>query len=127
MKKIVLLIGLLGMSLFAEMTPEKYYELELKAQEITFEGKEMQLSCAQRKCLLSEIYNIDGEYQSKVSNLYTQYGTTPSKIIVYYTHNEKKINQYLSENIALQNKLDENLEKFEAKSQQIENQIEENQ
>lgn len=124
MKKIILSAGLLAMSLFAQMTPQQYYEAEMKAQEITLEGKQAQLECAQRECLLSEIYSIDGDYQLKVINLYKEYETTPSKIVVYYTNNEKEIKEYLSNNESLQSTMEENLENFEMISHKIQTLVE---
>jgi hypothetical protein len=124
MKKTILLAGLLVVSLFAEMTPERYYELEMKAQDVTLEGKQVQLACAQRECSVSDIYVIDGEYQAKVFEVYKEYGTTPSKIAVYYTHNEKEIKQYLLKNESLQNQMYNNLQTFEMISSDIQNLLE---
>ena len=102
------------------MSVEEYYQLELKAQKITLEGKKEKLSCLQKKrCSNSKLYAIDEKYLIKVSDLYYKHKTTPAKIVLYYTQNEDKLKEYLLKQQEIKNILDDNLEKFEELSQNI--------
>ncbi|RLB75752.1 MAG: hypothetical protein DRH06_07335 [Deltaproteobacteria bacterium] len=119
MIKILFLAGLLSISTYANMTSELYFELELKAQEMTIQGQNERLQCMQNSCPMSAQYKIDGDYQTKIFQVYQEQGTTPSKVAAYYTHNYKKIDTYLKENESLKNKMDELSQTFEEISQQI--------
>ena len=101
------------------MTSELYFELEIKAQEMTIEGQKKRLECMQNSCPMSAQYKIDGDYQTKISQIYEEQGTTPSKVAAYYTHHYKDIDKYLEENNTIQTKLEELTQTYEEISQEI--------
>jgi hypothetical protein len=119
MIKIFLLVGLLFAGAYAHMTPEKYFELELKAQEMTIQGQQERLKCMQNSCPISQQYKIDGDFQAKIFQIYQEQATTPSKIAAYYTYNSKEIDSYLQKNELLKNKLNNLGQTYEEISQKI--------
>lgn len=114
-----LFLTLLGASLLAQITPAVYFEIEIKAQQMTIEGQEKRLACMQAGCSMQEQYNIDGEYQTKIFNMYSQYGTSPSKMAAYYTHHDKEVDAFLENDEALQFQMDQLNETFEMISEEI--------
>jgi len=124
MIKILLLIGLLSATIYADITPKIYFELEIKAQELTIEGQKKRLVCMQNSCPMSEQYQIDGDYQTKIFDIYEKEGTTPSKIAAYYTHNYKAIDAYLENDEILKSQLNELTQTYEETSQEIRAQVE---
>lgn len=124
MIKIFLLIGLLAIGAYANMTVEKYFELKVKAQEMTLQGQKERLQCMQKSCPMPEQYKIDGDYQTKIFEIYQKQNTTPSKVAAYYTHHSKEIDNYLQNNEALQSKLNTLKQTYEEISQEIRAQVE---
>ena len=78
-----------------------YYELDIKAMEMTLEGSKERLTCLKNNCSLNEQYAIDDRVQESINQLYMNYGTTPSKHIGFYTQNSTKARKFYENNETL--------------------------
>jgi hypothetical protein len=100
--KIGLLVSIASLSLLVGLDIPTYYQLDIKAMEMTLEGSKERLSCLKNDCPLTEQYAIDDKVQQSVSDLYLNFGTTPSKHIGYYTQNSVDARAYYDNNETLQ-------------------------
>ncbi len=119
MKRIILLLNILALNVYAEFTPEQYLKTELEAQGLSLEIKKEHLQCAQRACPDSEHFSIDEKYQYQLNKLYNEYGTTPAKAVVYSIKNNKKIEAYLKTHPQFQERLENKSKAYEKVRQNI--------
>jgi len=100
--KIGLLVSIASLSLLMGLDIPTYYQLDIKAMEMTLEGSKERLSCLRNDCSLSEQYAIDDRVQQSINDLYLSFETTPSKHIGYYTQNSVDARAYYDNNETLQ-------------------------
>ncbi len=116
--KVALLVLLSGSTVMALNVPE-YYDLDIKAMEMTLEGSKERLSCMQNACPLEEQYAIDDRVQKQIETLYANAGTTPSKHIGFYTRNVKEAKAYYDNNPTLQERYQTLIDEIEAINSQL--------
>jgi len=104
---------------FGELTPQKYWDLEIKIRTLTVEGMQKRLDCLNEDCNLDKQMFISNEYEKKIANLFRDYNTTPSKELIYENRNRKALQKYLQENENVLNRIENIKEQFENYSNQI--------
>lgn len=100
--KIGLLVSIASLSLLVGLDIPTYYQLDIKAMEMTLEGSKERLSCLKNDCPLIKQYAIDDRVQQGINDLYLSFETTPSKHIGYYTQNSVDARAYYDNNETLQ-------------------------
>jgi hypothetical protein len=128
MKKILMTIMavLLTTAAHAELSPATYFEIEIKARELTITGMRERLTCMQDlSCPDSQAAEIDEASQTTISNMYQGYNTTPSRIATYYTQNSQAVDDYFRYNIELQVTMNQLTATFESVSDEIKPLLEE--
>jgi len=103
-----------------------YYELDIKAMELTLEGSKERLKCLKANCPLTEQYAIDDKVQKSISELYMEAGTTPSKHIGYYMQHSVEAKAYYDNNETLQERYKTLQEDIEDINSQLKTIMEEN-
>lgn len=98
----ILLLTLVGTSSLMALDIETYYDLDIKAMQMSLEGSKERLACIQASCPLGEQYAIDDKVQEEIEILYENAGTTPSKHIGFYTQNAKEAQAYYDNDPTLQ-------------------------
>ncbi|MDH3393797.1 MAG: hypothetical protein OEL66_07295 [Desulfobulbaceae bacterium] len=122
MKNIFIIFCCLLMSIevaAAEQSPQTYYEIEIKARELTLEGMEKRLECMLAGCSVSEQLAIDERYQEKIMAMHEEYSTTSSQLAAWYTHHALETENYFLTSPQLQMRLDELETSFETLSDKI--------
>lgn len=114
MKNIILLTVVLGLSAYANMTPQKYFELDFKVKELSLERQQTHKTCAEQACSAADYYRIDGEYQTRTFDLYGTYATTPAQALLYANRNRADIQQYLNKHEEIQNQIEAYRLQFDA-------------
>jgi hypothetical protein len=104
---------------FAGIDPQTYFEIEVKARQMTLAGMDKRLACMKNGCPLAEQYAIDEEYRQKILNMYEEYGTTPSRLSAWYTHHAEETKNYLLTHPRLQLQFDDLDYSFETLSDAI--------
>ena len=122
----VALLSLIGTSSLMALDISTYYDLDIKAMQMTLEGSKERLSCMKNACPQNELYAIDDRVQEKISLLYAKAGTTPSKHIGFYTRNVKEAKAYYANNEILQNKYASLTDAIEAVNSQLKVMMEKN-
>ena len=128
MKKILMTIiaVLLATVAHAELSPATYFEIEIKARELTIAGMQERLACMQdQNCPTGQAAEIDAVSQATISNMYLEHNTTPSRIAAYYTHNSQAVDDYFRYNIELQVTMNQLTATFESVSDEIKPLLEE--
>lgn len=123
----IVLLALMGTSSLLALDVETYYDLDIKAMEMTLEGSKERLACLQASCPLKEQYAIDDRVQEKIETLYGNAGTTPSKHIGFYTQNVQEAQTYYDNNPTLQETYRTLTDEIEAINSQLKTIMEANQ
>jgi len=97
---------------------QSYFELEIKAMELTVQSYERQLECCQRGCSDDELQRIRFENHQKTGELFTRYGTTGGKWLAYYTRHRAELDP-LYKNSEWARQLDELRRRLEELDQQL--------
>jgi len=105
----ILFLGLFIMTSAAVAGPnsQSYYEIEIKARELTLESMEKRLACMNDNCPLADQFAIDEEYIQKIDLMHEGYSTTPSQLAAWYTQHAKEAESYFLTSPRLQIRLDE--------------------
>lgn len=130
MKKVLMTIiaVLLATAAHAELNSATYFEIEIKARELTITGMRERLACMQdQNCPASQAAEIDEASQTAISNMYMEYNTSPSRVAAYYTHNSKVVDNYFRYNIELQVTMNQLAAIYDSVSDEIKPLLEEQQ
>lgn len=120
MKKIGLIIVGLTTWALANLTPQSYWALEVEIRTLTIEGMQKRVEClSQEACSLDQQMELSSQYQEKINQVFKNYGTTPSKELVYENRNREAVEKYFNENEEVLEKIEELKEKFENYSNQL--------
>ena len=102
-----------------DMAPHTYFEIEIRARQLTLDGMEARLLCMQNDCPESELHTLDQDNFNKVLAMHEEYGTTPSRLSGWYSNHMQETEGYLLNNPQIMIRLDELETSFEALSDAI--------
>jgi len=101
MQKIIFFI--IGLTIYSiAIDIPTYYRLDIESMKITLKGAKERLECLRKNCSLQEQYAIDEKIQNKISEIFSNANTTPSKHIGFYMQHRKDILAYKENNLTLQ-------------------------
>ena len=124
MKKILLSVVLFTLSLYAELTPKIYFELDFKVKDLSIQRQQANIQCAQDSCSKADYYHLEGDYQGQILEIYKTYGVTPVKSLVYANKNKEAIQSYLEEHQEVQDQIELYKQEFEELDTQLKNEME---
>ncbi len=119
--KTILMGILLGNPLFA-MDVSTYYDVDIKAMQISVESSQKVFLLLRSGATLEEQYTVINETQEKLRKLFSSVGTTPSKHAGYYMKHQKEVKDFYENDSTLQDQyaqLEEKLENINKKIQTI--------
>jgi len=120
MRQIIIMVLGLSAIVLADMTPQKYWELEIKIRALTIDGMQKRVECLEESnCSLDREMVIFDKSQEKIVQIFKEFDTTPSKELVYENRNKKLIEEYFENNQSIQEEIDSLKEKFENYSNQL--------
>ncbi len=119
--KTILMGILLSNSLFA-MDVATYYDVDIKAMQISVESSQKVFLLLRSGATLEEQYTVINETQEKLRKLFSSVDSTPSKHAGYYMKHQKEVKDFYENDSTLQDQyaqLEEKLENINKKIQTI--------
>jgi hypothetical protein len=103
----------------AGMDPQTYFEIEIRARQLTLESMEQRLACMKNGCPLPEQYAIDEECWQRILGMHSEYSITPSRLSGWYSNHMNETEGYLLSHPRLKLQLDDLDTSFETFSDAI--------
>lgn len=116
-KKLILILSI-ATSTFA-LDIKTYFDLDIKALEISLRDSQRKLQCIKDNCSLDEKYSINTQTQNDIEDLFSEKNTTTSKHAGFYMQNKKYIDKYYSENLQLKNRYQSLINQIESINSKI--------
>lgn len=116
-KKLILILSI-ATSTFA-LDIKTYFDLDIKALEISLRDSQRKLQCIKDNCSLDEKYSINTQTQNDIEDLFSEKNTTTSKHTGFYMQNKKYIDKYYSENLQLKNRYQSLINQIESINSKI--------